>query len=211
MGENGVAREQIHTKRCHFMSVLVLVLIHKQLPGFLFFFFCVIIPPPPKTREESWSLAGLCLLQSRSELQQPPFRFSDTCFLPSLLSEVCLSFCEVIKDLVGGGGAAPGLPPPPRRWGGTRTLWSASDSDVREKTRRRLVRFSSVEMAGWTWIFRKTDAMRVLAPHSPDGSACVCVSLLLLGVELYIMKKSPRTRTISQCSRVSNGKCLFIF
>lgn len=111
MGENGVAREQIHTKRCHFMSVLVLVLKHKQLPGFLFFFFlvCVIISPPPhptppKTREESCSLAGLCLLQSRSELQQPPFHFSDTCFLPSLLSEVCLSFCEVIKDVVGGGG-----------------------------------------------------------------------------------------------------------
>lgn len=48
MGENGVAREQIHTKRCHFMSVLVLVLIHKQLPGFLFFFFLCHYPPPPQ-------------------------------------------------------------------------------------------------------------------------------------------------------------------
>lgn len=78
-----------------------------------------------------------------------------------------------------GWGAAPGLPPPPRRWGGTRTLWSVSDSDIREKTSRRLGRSSSVEMAGWTWIFRKTDAMRVLTPHSRAGSARVCVIVVI--------------------------------
>lgn len=190
---------------CQFLSLFLYI---SSFPVFVF--FSSFFSPPLKTREESWSLAGLCLLQSRSELQQPPFRFSDTCFLPSLLSEVCLGFCEVIKDLLGGGGAAPGLPPPPRRWGGTRTLWSASDSDVREKTSRRLGRSSSVEMAGWTWIFRKNgcDACTHATLLSWE---CVCVSLLLLGIELYIMKKSPRTRTISQCSRVSNGECLFVF
>lgn len=67
MGESGVAREQIHTKRCHFVLLHVLVLIHKQLPGFSFLFFVRFLLFSPS--EASWSLVGL--FPSRSELHHP--------------------------------------------------------------------------------------------------------------------------------------------
>lgn len=72
MGENGVAREQIHTKRCHFVSVHVLVLIHKQLPGFLYFF--LFLPPPQHARGELESRRSVPVTES---LRAAAIRFSD--------------------------------------------------------------------------------------------------------------------------------------
>lgn len=89
MGENGVAREQIHTKRCHFMSVLVLVLIHKQLPGFLFFFVCVIIPPPPQDARGE--------LESRRSV---PVTVAQSCSNPPSVSLTRVSFRRCYQKCV---------------------------------------------------------------------------------------------------------------
>lgn len=123
MGENGVAREQIHTKRCHFESLHVLVLIQKQLPGFRFFFSPFVffsLPPPPqhkKTLAELQSHTRLCLLRAADPSPVPQNQHhqnlthvppaSLTCVFFLRCYEKCSPWvCEVIKYLVGG--AAPG-------------------------------------------------------------------------------------------------------
>lgn len=185
MGESGVAREQIHTKRCHFVLLHVLVLIHKQLPGFCFFCqFSFIFPP----LEASWSLVGLRLFsESLRAAETPTSRFSDARFLPSLLSEVCLGFArwsEICSGWVGGGG---GVASTEMRRSGNAQI-GAWLHRPRENQR------STHQVSSGLGYFKKTDAMRVLTLRSRAGSVCVCVSsssstLLWLGIVLHIMKK----------------------
>lgn len=158
---------------CQFLSLFLYI---SSFP--VFFFFSSFFFPPLKTREESWSLAGLCLLQSRSELQQPPFRFSDTCFLPSLLSEVCLGFCEVIKDLLGGGG----LPQGCRRRRGDEVERERSDQrPTRTSERKPAVVSAGLRPSKWPDGpgFSEKRMRCVYSRHTPELGVRVCVIVVI--------------------------------
>lgn len=208
MGENGVAREQIHTKRCHFMSVLVLVLIHKQLPGFLFFssFF---FSPSQDARGELESRRSVPVTESLRAAATP---------LP-LLWHVFPSVAAIrsVSRLLWGDQRSA------RGWGGCPRV-AAAAAEMRWNANAlisvRLGRPRENQPSSRQVFVRRNGRMDLDFPKNGCDACthatllsweCVCVSLLLLGIELYIMKKSPRTRTISQCSRVSNGECLFVF
>lgn len=147
---------------CYFMS-LYLYISSFQFFLFVFFFVCAFLFSPIKTREASWSLVGLCLFPSCSELQQPPLAVSLTHVFFRRCYQKCVSALR--GDPWSGRGAG--------GWGGS-LPHRCSDQRLTPTCERKPAVGSSGLVP--TWIFKKkSDAMRVLTLPSRPGSVCVCV------------------------------------